>query len=126
MVLHQNHLFMKLYKIACPHFTEDITLALRDVKQDYVNLSNVQIHLTHKEYETAFMRVMHHLISDEIPEACYRNLFIRGLTPALKKRVKGSLSEHHGVTAMTSCKQVYIIHNDMAATALRVPKHRVP
>ena len=66
MVLHQNHLFTKLYNIACPHFTEDRTLALRDVKQDYVNLSNVQIHLTHKEYEMTFMRVMQTLISDAI------------------------------------------------------------
>ena len=36
MVLHQNHLLTKLYKISCPHFTEDRTLALRNVKQDYV------------------------------------------------------------------------------------------
>ena len=67
IVLHQNYLFTKLYKIACPQFTEDITLALRDVKQYYVNLSNVQIHLTHKEYKMAFMRVMQTLISDTIP-----------------------------------------------------------
>ena len=53
MVLHQNHLFTKLYKSACPHFTEDRTLTLHNVKQDYVNLSNVQIHLTQKEYKTA-------------------------------------------------------------------------
>ena len=71
------------------------------------------------------MRVMHHLISDEIPEACYRNLFIRGLTPSLKKRAEVSFSEHHGVTAMTSCKQVYIIHNAMAATALCVFEEEV-
>ena len=58
MMLRQNHLFIKFYKIDFPHFTEDITLALRDVKQDYINLSNAQIHLTHKEYETACMRVM--------------------------------------------------------------------
>ena len=28
MVLHQKYLFTKLYNISCPHFTEDITLAL--------------------------------------------------------------------------------------------------
>ena len=76
MVLCQNHLFTKLYNTACPHFTEDRNIALCNVNQDYVNLSNVQIHLTHKEYETAFMRVMQNLISEAIPEACYGNLFI--------------------------------------------------
>ena len=88
MVLHQNHFFTKLYRIYCPHFTEDRTLAFRGVKQDYVNLSNIQIHLTHKEYETEFMRVMQTLISDAIPEDCYGNLFFQGLTTALKKRVE--------------------------------------
>ena len=77
-----------LYKFDCPHFTEDRTFPLRNVNQDYVKLSNVQIHMTHKEYETAFMRVMQPLISDAIPEACYGKLFIQGLKPALKKRVK--------------------------------------
>ena len=38
VVLHQNHLFMKLYKISCPHFTADRTISLRDVKQYYVKL----------------------------------------------------------------------------------------
>ena len=125
MVLHQNHLFMKLYKIACPHFTEDRTLSLRDAKQDYVNLSNVQIYLTHKEYDTAFMRVMQPLVSDAVPEAFYGNLFIQGLTPALKKRVGVSFSEHYDVTAMTCCKQVDILHNAMADTALCVVEEEV-
>ena len=125
MVLHKNYLFTKLYKIACPHFTEDRTLALRNVKQDYVSLLNVQIHLTHKEYETVFMRVMHSLISDTITVACYGNLFIQDLTHALKKRVEGSFSEHNCVTAMTRRKQVDILHNAIAATALCVIEEEV-
>ena len=125
MVLHQNHLFMKLYKIDCSHFTEDRTLALHNVKQDYENLLNVQIHLDHKEYETVFMYMVHPLISNEIPEACYGNLFIQGLTPGLKKRVEGSFIEHHGVTAITRRKQVDILHNAIAATALCVVEEEV-
>ena len=90
------------------------------MNQDYENLLNVQIHLDHKEYETVFMYMVHPLISNEIPEACYGNLFIQGLTPGLKKRVEGSFIEHHGVTAMRSCKYVDILHNAIAATALCV------
>ena len=125
MVLHQNHLFMNLYKISCPHFIEDRTFSFCDVKQDYVNLLNVKIHLNQKENETALTRMMQPLISDAIPEACYGNLFIQGLTPAIKKRVEGSFSEHHGVTAMTRRKQVDILHNAIAATALCVIEEEV-
>ena len=71
------------------------------------------------------MRVMQPLISDEIPEACYRKLFIQGLTPTLKKRFKGSFSEHHGVTAMTRRNKVDILHNPMAATASCVVEEEV-
>ena len=71
------------------------------------------------------MRVMQPLISDAIPEACYGNLFMRGLTPALKKRVKGSFSEYHGVTSMTCCKQVDILHNTMVDTVLCVIEEEV-
>ena len=88
------------------------------MNQDYVKLSNVQIHMTHKEYETAFMRVMQPLISDVIPEACYGNLFIQSLTPGLKNRVEGSFSEHHGVTAVTRRNQVDILHNSIVAMSL--------
>ena len=95
------------------------------MKQDYVNLSNVQINMNHKEYETEFMRVMHPLIYDATPEACYGNLFIQGLAPAIKKRVEGSFSEHHVVTAIAIHKQVDILHNSIAATALCVVEEEV-
>ena len=71
------------------------------------------------------MRVMQPLISYAITEACYGNLLIHGLTPALNKRVEGSFSRNHGVTALTRRKQVDILHNAMTATDLCVVKEEV-
>ena len=78
------------------HKLADRTLSIRNIRQESLDQSGQAMCLSLGNYVGLFMHHLSPLAHNNIPEVVYCQLFIQGLTNALRTRVETGFRKHHG------------------------------